>query len=157
MTGKNGQLPAPGSSSVLPPARSLDRPRPLWMTSVSLTVDSQLRDDSIAVRAQSRQPGPPQPVPVTVALPVGFTYGDAVALTFGGVVEAVAGNTSNGGLAQLAAGGGDLATALGLAALGAVGDRAEEARSLSEFAAAEVHAQQEQPARHIVGDARPAR
>jgi hypothetical protein len=72
MTGKNGHLPAPGSSSVLPPARSLDRPRPLWMTSVSLTVDSQLRDDSIAVRAQSRQPGPPQPVPVTVALPVGL-------------------------------------------------------------------------------------
>ena len=38
------------------------RTGPLWMTSVSLTVDSRLGDDSIAVRAQSRHSGPAQPV-----------------------------------------------------------------------------------------------
>jgi SAM-dependent methyltransferase len=44
------------------------------VTSVSLTVDSQLGDDSIAVRAQSRQAGPAQPGARNSGAPCGFTY-----------------------------------------------------------------------------------
>jgi predicted ATPase len=99
---------------------------------------------------------------------VGFTWAESLALTFDGVLHAVAGDLgmaktrysqaleiqrrlgdeegaglSLGGLAQLAAGAGDLAEALGLyrqslAAFEVVGDRAEEARILSEMAWAQL-------------------
>jgi predicted ATPase len=95
---------------------------------------------------------------------LGFTWAESLALTFDGVLHAVAGDLgtaktrysqaleiqrrrgdeegaglSLGGLAQLAAGAGDLAVALelygqSLAAFEAVGDLAEEARILSEMA-----------------------
>jgi tetratricopeptide (TPR) repeat protein len=99
---------------------------------------------------------------------VGFTWAESLAMTFDGVLRAIAGDLgmaktrysqaleiqrrlgdeegaglSLGGLAQLAAGAGDLAEALGLygqslAAFEVVGDRAEEARILSEMAWAQL-------------------
>ena len=95
---------------------------------------------------------------------MGFTWGEALASTFDGIVHAVAGDAdgaqtryshglaiqerlgdregagvSLGGLAALAARGGDLAQALelygrSLAAFETIGDRAEEARILAETA-----------------------
>ena len=95
---------------------------------------------------------------------VGFIWAESLGLTFDGILHAVAGDLgmaktrysqtleiqrrlgdeegaglSLGGLAQLAAGTGDLAEALdlyaqSLAAFEAVSDRAEEARILSEMA-----------------------
>ncbi len=105
---------------------------------------------------------------------LGFTWSQGFASTFDGILHAVAGDLdtaqtrylegleiqqrlgdeegaglSLGGLAQLAAGRGDLAGALdhyrqSLAAFEAIGDRAEEARILSEMAWA--HLRHEEPA-----------
>jgi predicted ATPase len=113
---------------------------------------------------------------------VGFTYGESLALTFDGVLHAVAGDPgtaktrysqaldiqrslgdeegaglSLGGLAQLAAGAGDLAEALdlygqSLAAFEIVGDRAEEARILSEMAWAQLQHEDHMRARRCFLD-----